>query len=533
MNEKISPGRMALLALVVVCCLALLALFLPSPIRSPENSSQSLGGAGQENVSAPHYWPTEGWQSRTPEEEGIDSAKLAEALKAIRDENFHIHSLLIIRNGSVVLDAYFYPYDGKNPHEMASVTKSLMTTLIGIAADQGKLDLDSPMVSFFPDRAITNRDAMKEQISVRHLANMSSGLELTVPEDAEGTVHEMMASHDWVQFALDRKAVSEPGTSFVYDNCGMHILSAILTEATGMKALDFGRENLFEPLGIREVIWPVDPQGFNYGWGDVHLYPRDAAKIGFLWLHKGVWDGEQIVSSSWVIDSVKPQIKTDGDDYYGYGWWVETFDSHWIYLAQGRGGQYIIVAPYLDIIVVATGGGYDFDEIEPFIFPAFVDMENPLPANPEGISELNAALEAISEPPEPETIPPLPDKASEISGKTFVFEENPLEVKTLRLDFNSSDEARILITFADGTSPRSGAVGMDGVYRISPGQYGFPAGYRGRWADDQTFILEIEEIANMDSFAVKNRFEGDRVVMEGEEKTTGIKIELEGRMQKP
>ena len=532
MNKKTKGGRIALLAVVSLCVLALLALLLPPDVLSPEDESQRLGGAGQETVTAPAYWPTEGWRSSTPEEEGIDSEMLAEGLEAIRDEKIRIHSLLIIRNGSVVLDAYFYPYDGKTVHELASVTKSLMTSLIGIAADQGKLDLDSPMVSFFPDREIANLDRSKEKITVRHLASMSSGLELTVPQDAEGTVQEMMESQDWVQFALDRKVVGEPGTSFVYDNCGMHILSAILTEATGVKALDFGQENLFGPMGIQEVIWPADPQGFNYGWGDVYLYPQDAAKIGYLWLHKGAWDGEQIVSSYWVKESVKPQIKTDGDDYYGYGWWVEMIGGHWIYLAQGRGGQYIIVAPYLDIVVVATGGGFDFDDIEPFIFPAFVDMESPLPANPKGIARLNAALEAISEPPVPEPVSPLPGKALEISGKTFVFEENPLEVKTLRLDFNSTDEARIQITFADGTGPRSG-IGLDGVYQISPGQNNLPAGYRGHWTDDQTFILEIEEIANIDSITLKHCFEGDRVMTEIEERTTGIKITLEGRMQNP
>jgi CubicO group peptidase (beta-lactamase class C family) len=533
MNKKTKGGRIALLAVVSFCVLALLALLLPSTIHSPEDASQRFGGGGEEPLSAPAYWPTEEWRSSTPEEEGIDSEMLAEGLQTIRDENIHIHSLLIIRNGSVVLDAYFYPYDGKTVHELASVTKSLMTTLIGIAADQGKLDLDEPIVSFFTDRAVANRDPLKEKITVRHLARMSSGLELTVPGDAEGTVQEMRVSQDWVQFALNRKVVSEPGTRFVYDNCGMHILSAILQEATGMTALDFGRENLFEPLGIREVIWPADPQGFSRGWGDVYLHPHDAAKIGYLWLNKGTWDGEQIVSSQWVEESVKPQIKTDGDDYYGYGWWVETTGGHWIYLAQGRGGQYIIVAPYLDMVVVATGGGFDFDEIEQLIVPAFVDMENPLPANPEGIARLNAALEAISEPPKPEPVPPLPGKALEISGKTFVFEENPLEVKTLRLDFNNSDEARILITFADDTSPSSGMVGLDGIYRISPGQNNLPAGYRGRWADDQTFVLEVEEIANIDSFTVKHRFEGDRVVMEVEERTTGIKITFGGRLENP
>jgi CubicO group peptidase (beta-lactamase class C family) len=529
--KGISGGRIFLLAVVSLCGLAVLALILHSIMSPPEIAPQPPANRDQELLSTPVYWPTEGWKSGTPEEQGIDSAVLAEGLQAIRDNDIHIHSLLVIRYGSVVLDAYFYPYDGKTPHELASVTKSLMTTLIAIAADQGKLHLDQPMVSFFPNRTISNRDARKERITVRHLAGMSSGLDSVGLENDEGTLREMQESQDWVQFAIDRKVVSEPGTRFVYDSPGMHILSAILQESSGMTALEFGHENLFDPLAIREVIWPVDPQGFNYGWGDLYLYPHDAAKIGYLWFNNGVCDNEQIVSREWVEDSVKPQIKADGDDYYGYGWWVYTSDDLVDYSAVGRGGQYIKVIPYLDLIIVATGGGFDFDDIEHFIAPALVDPDNPLPANPEGVAKLNTTLKAIAHAPEPEPVPPLPDTAGKISGRTFVFEPNPLQLKTVRLSFNRSDEAGIFITFADDQSPRSGSVGLDGVYRMSPGQNNFPAGYRGYWADNQSFVVDVEEIANIEAYTVKLRFVDDQVVVEVNERTHEAVITFGGKQQ--
>jgi len=212
----------------------------------------------------------------------------------------------------VVVDAYFYPYDGQTVHDVASVTKSVMTTLIGIAADQGKLELDQPLVSFFPGRTIANRDAGKEHITVRHLASMSSGLDCTADYD-EATLREMQASSDWVQFTLDRPMIDEPGSRFVYCSPGMHLLSAILQQATGMTALDFARQNLFEPLGIHDVIWPADPQGVTHGWGDLYMHPHDMAKLGYLWLNHGQWGGRQIVSRAWVEDSAKVQIKTGGD----------------------------------------------------------------------------------------------------------------------------------------------------------------------------------------------------------------------------
>ncbi len=229
-------------------------------------------------VPAPS-WPTAGWRTSTPEDQGLDSARLAEALLTIQQSGMHIHSLLLVRNGALVLDASFYPYDGSTPHELASVTKSVMTTLIGIAADRGSLKLDQPMVSFFHDRQIANRDARKERVTVAHLASMSSGLEC-VAEPDEPTLDEMRASQDWVQFVLDRKVVTEPGSTFVYCSPGMHLLSAILTESTGTSTLDFARQHLFDPLGIREVYWPQDPRGYYLGGGDIHLHPRDAAKLG-------------------------------------------------------------------------------------------------------------------------------------------------------------------------------------------------------------------------------------------------------------
>ena len=123
------------------------------------------------------YWPTQGWLTSTPEEQGLDSAKLAEGLRQIQQKNIPIHSLLIVRNGRVLLDATFYPYDGQSPHSVASVTKSLTTLLIGIAIDQGKLSLDDKLVSFFPDTTIANPDARKNDITIRDLASMSSGFD--------------------------------------------------------------------------------------------------------------------------------------------------------------------------------------------------------------------------------------------------------------------------------------------------------------------------------------------------------------------
>jgi len=497
--------RMIVIGLLSVAVLAFLAfLFIPRLLEEERASTQA-------------YWPTQDWRSSTPEEQGIDSAKLVEGLNAIQEQNIHIDSLLVIRNGMVLLDASFYPYDGTFPHDLASVTKSVMTTLIAMAADQGKLQLDQPAVSFFPERTIANLDSRKEHLTVRHLTGMVNGFESgCLPGDIQ-TIENMQSTPDWVQAALDRKMVAEPGTEFCYDSPGMHLLSAILQEATGMTAFEFARQNLFEPLDIREAFWESDPQGYTHGWGDLHLKPRDAAKLGYLWLNNGVWEGKQIVPASWVKDSVKPHSKT-GQDEYGYGWWVSE-DS---YYAAGRGGQNIKVAPDLNAIVVTTGGGFEYDEIAPYLIAAVIDPSKPLPTNSAEVDELDKTIAKLLQTATPYPTGALPDTAKRISGKTYMFAPNPAKVETLRLEFNDSSPAILHIKPQDENIILDWPIGLDGKYRLNSEG----SGLRGYWADPKTFIFEIFDIGQT---TYQLLFEEDHVAIDSPE----LGIKFEGKQENP
>jgi CubicO group peptidase (beta-lactamase class C family) len=467
----------------------------------------------------------------TPEEQGIDSAKLAEGLLSMREQGIDIHSLLMIRNGAVVVDAYFDPYDGTTVHDLASETKSVMTTLIGIAADQGKLSLDAPVLSFFQERTVANRDARKERMTVRHLASMTSGFDCTRGAN-EPLTQEMLAAPDAIQFALDRPMAAEPGTEFAYCNPGSHLLSAILQRATGRTALDFAREHLFEPLGIHEVTWPTDAQGVQRGWGDLHLYPRDMAKIGLLWLQGGTWHGEPVVSRAWVDISVRHHIGTDGGEGYGLGWWLTAGASPGEYRADGRSGQFTIVLPTLNLVVQTTGGGLRGDQLGAPLLPTLVDMEKPLPANPDGVARLEAAVRSVARPPDPRPVAPLPDAAREVSGRTIEVEPNPLMVESMRLDFDGSAEAAWWIKLDGRQAPLTGEMGLDGVYRMSPGERGLPAGARGTWADERTFVFEYDEIAGLDAYTLRLGFDRDRVAIEVTTREGG-RFGMAGRLQSP
>jgi len=493
--------RTIVIGFSVVAILAILAIVFIPRLLKPEQ------------VSTHTYFPTKGWRTSTPEEQGFDSGKLAEELQALQENNVNIDSLLIIRNGYVILDAYFYPYDNSIPHKLASVTKSCTTTQIGIAVDQGLIQLDQPMVSFFPDRTIANLDARKKSITIQHLVSNTNGFESGCLTGDEPTLDAMRSNPDWVQAALDRKMVHEPGTIFCYDSPGMHLLSAILQEATGMTELDFARQNLFEPLGISEVFWQSDPQGYTHGWGDLFLKPHDAAKIGYLWLNQGVWDGQQIVSAAWVADSIKAH-SNGGIDNYGYGWWVSD-DS---YYALGRGGQNVKVYPAYNAIVVTTASGMEYDQINPLLVAAFIDPNNPLPANPTGVVKLETTLTALAQAPQPWPIGRLPDTAKAISGKTYVFGPNAIDVATLRLDFSDNVQAMLYLNLQgrDVVWP----IGLDGEYRVEPEGRAL----RGYWADPQTFVFEIFE-DGLKAFQL--HFEDDRVLLDG----PGVTIE--GQVENP
>jgi CubicO group peptidase (beta-lactamase class C family) len=498
-------------SIALLCILALSALLAGHVI--PRRAETSLP-----------YWPTHGWRTVMPEAQGFDSGKLADGLLAIRQKNLPIHSVLVVRNGDLVLDATFYPYDASTPHDLASVTKSITTTLIGIAADQGKLRLDDPVISFFGDRSIANRDGRKDRITIRHLASMSSGLACAADQN-EQVLQAMQNSADWIQYTLDLPMADEPGSRFAYCSPGMHLLSAILQKSTGMTALDFACRYLFEPLGIKEPIWPSDPQGYTHGWGDLHLLPEDAAKIGYLWANGGMWDGRQVVSRHWVEDSVKVQMKTGQGDDYGYGWWLPRDSATGEYAAVGRGGQRIAVHRAVNLVLVVTGEGLEPSNATDLLAPALVDRDHALPANASGAESLTAALAAIEQ-AQVHPVPPLPPTARQISGKTWSFDTNDMHLKTVQLAFDEPSEGVIRIAFTDGSPSLSGRIGLDGAYRLGPGRTGLPAGFRGSWTDDATFTLDFDEIADNHSYLLGFHFERDRLTLEGRDRTSDASFSL-------
>jgi CubicO group peptidase (beta-lactamase class C family) len=336
---------------------------------SPYLSTVTVTPPAQTSSSSP-YWPTVDWRTSTPLEQGMDAGKLAEMLAEIDDQNINLHGLLIIRHGYIVSENYFNFYKQDTPHDMYSVTKSFASTLIGIAIQQGFISgVDQPVLGFFPDKEFKNVDALKQAVTLDNFLSMSSGLDLS---DSDALFQELYRSSDWVEFVLSRPMAAQPGARFTYCSACSHMLTAIVQATTGMDVLDFAQQELFEPLNMTSVSWEQDPHGIPIGGWGLRLTPRQMAKLGYLFLHEGTWEGRQIVSADWVRAATQEHISSGGELGYGYQWWIAPYLEG--YAALGLGGQTIFVNPKLDLIVVTTAmlGGHDeiFRLIQDYILPA-------------------------------------------------------------------------------------------------------------------------------------------------------------------
>ena len=356
-----------------------------------------------ESAAAADYWPTDAWRHSTSEAQGMRSQPLADMLAEIKKIGYRIDSVTVIRNGYVVLDAYFHPFKKGLKHDIMSNTKSIMSALIGIAVDRGEIkSVAQPVLGFFPDKTVANVDAHKRAMTLKHLLTMTAGFDCkdNYRHGWDG-LKEMQKSPDWAQNVLDLPMAQAPGTGFVYCNGVSFLLSAILQKATGMTALDYAKKRLFGPLGITDVIWPETPRGVSVGYGGILLTPHDMAKFGLLYLNKGKWDGRQIVAEAWVKASTRWHVDATLFGHYGYQWWN---DGTGYYVGVGYRGQFIFVVPDKNLVAVFTGDleGMTFNApsnlLIKFVLPA-VQADTALTANPSRNRALGAVVEQAAQGP--------------------------------------------------------------------------------------------------------------------------------------
>jgi CubicO group peptidase (beta-lactamase class C family) len=296
-----------------------------------------------------------------------------------------------VRSGYLVLERYYGGFGQDDRHLVASVTKSFISALIGIAIDQGIIEgVHQSVLSFFPEFAPGARDYLKRRITIKQLLTMTAGFQWrTGARNRELYIDRLRRSEDWVAFILNLPVRERSFGRFQYNSAASHLLSAIITRSTGRCAQEFAAEHLFEPLGIdppasdvqhtysqADVFrntgggWPKDPQGNSIGGWGLYLKPRDMARFGYLYLNDGRWDGAQIIPKKWVENSVSPH--TPG---YGYQWWLRDVKGVFVFSAVGQGGQHIFCIPDKDlVVVVASRLGRRWRDrwllLEEFVIPA-------------------------------------------------------------------------------------------------------------------------------------------------------------------
>lgn len=325
----------------------------------------------------------DGLVTGTLDNTGLDKALLSEMMQKIVDGTYaNVHSVLIIKDGKLVFEEYFYDNNKAKLHELRSATKSFVSALTGIAIDKGFIkDKAETVLSYFPDYTFKNLTDDKKQITIENLLTNQSGLDCDVSNPkAEGNETAMNYSDDWIQFTLDLPMVDVPGGKGMYCSGNPITLGKVIERATKMPLPEFAKQTLFKDLGIKNFKWNFKPDASSAEtFCQVYLNSRDMAKFGLLYLNKGLWNGKQVVSKNWVEQSLAKHSVVQGVNY-GYLWWLKFLNVDGVKYngkaAQGNGGQKIYIWEEQNMITVITGGNYNSqspsDElIQKYILPSF------------------------------------------------------------------------------------------------------------------------------------------------------------------
>jgi CubicO group peptidase (beta-lactamase class C family) len=300
------------------------------------------------------------WPTAAPDEQGFDEARLAIALNVARSRP-HLRSILVVRNGYLVVEEYFAT-DRDTLTNVQAVTTSFLSALVGIAVKNGAIQsVDQSIADFLVPGVVATLDNAHRGITIRHLLTMTSGLQWQEGTAAEASGFQASGFTDLWRYALSKPVAEPPGTRINYNSGAASLLSVILTRATGMSTLDFARQAILEPLGIDSISWVRDGE-YWYGGSAMRMRARDMAKLGALYVNNGVSAGAQVVPADWIATSLTPVV-ANGVPYrygpvdgmnYGFMWWIDRQPARDAFFAWGFGGQFVYCVPALNLVIVTT-----------------------------------------------------------------------------------------------------------------------------------------------------------------------------------
>ena len=463
----------------------------------------------------------------TPEAQGISSSAILDFVAAADQQSVTtraIQSFMLMRHGHVVAEGWWSPYGPDIPHKLFSLSKSFTSTAVGLAIAEGKLSLDDPVISFFPEDAPTNPSAHLKAMRVRDLLIMSSGQNLsTVTELGDVMRNSAHSGQSITKAFLAAPVEYKPGTLFIYNTPGSYMLSAIVQKVTGETVLDYLRPRLFEPLGIKNPTWDASPQGISFGGVGLSIRTEDIARFGLLYLQKGRWNGKQLLPASWVEMATARQTSngsdptSDWDQGYGYQFWR---CRHGLYRGDGAFGQYCIVMPEQDAVVAITSGTRDMQAVMNLVWDNLLPAMQPapLPANPAADQELKRALAGLTlHQPQGAATTPI---ASQVSGRTYLFPTNAQDIDALTFDFKGRDATFIVrslghehrIACGSGVWKKQRTAFVAGAEEWVAAPVEQPVAASGAWTADDTYTLKLAYYETPLAITFTCRFTGDRVL---------------------
>ena len=377
-----------------------------------------------------------------PEAEGVDSKGIIAFINAANKSNHEFHSIMLLRHGKVVAEGWWSPYEPSLKHTLYSLSKSFTSTAIGFAVSERKLKLTDKVISFFPESLPDSVSSNLSEMEVKDLITMSAGM------DPDPTMLIPAHDTDWVRAFLSRPVIKKPGTTFLYNSMATYMLSAIVQKVSGQKMIDYLTPRLFKPLGIEGIDWETDPRGFNTGGWGLRLRTEDMAKFGQLYLQNGMWNGKQIIPADWIKEAttfkidqapgVPDSIKNRSDwmQGYCYQFWK---CRHNAFRGDGAFGQYIIVMPEKDATVAITCETPDMQGelnlVWDYILPALKDQAIPAAAESDALLKEMLGSLMVKSPGKGIDLQP----GSSIAGKTFIFAENDIKMKSFSFSFKGKN----------------------------------------------------------------------------------------------
>jgi len=469
-----------------------------------------------------------------PETQGVSSTRLLAFINAL-DAVDTLNSVMVVRHGRVIAEGWWAPYGPQVPHEMYSLSKSFTATAVGIAAAEGKLSVDDEVLRFFPDDAPEKPDNNLKAMRIRDLLCMSTGHQEEPPIQPNAISARSFLAHP---------VPHKPGTHFRYNTAATFMQSAVVQKVTGETVLEYLRPRLFEPLGIETPTWRTNFQGISLGGYGLNLRTEDIAKFGQLYLQKGLWNGRRVLAAEWVEAATSKQTSngsnpgSDWDQGYGFQFWR---CRHGAYRGDGAFGQYCVVMPDQDAVVVITSGVKDMQGVLNLVWdsllPAFESAA--LPENPAGVAQLRERLSQLSVrlPTGADTSP----MSARVDGKTYSFPANDARLESLSIA-RLGPEGWVLTRTVSGVTDRlrcgyrrwmegHGFLGVVPAVGLGSAA-GDSLAATAAWTSDDTWTVRLCAYETPFYTTLRLRFEGDAVVLESQANVgfSGTPVQkLEGR----